>query len=262
MLPTNRLYGLIREMAKIQMQWHTRNWEHMDSAHFTARFQPADAKAAALVLKTAEDSYRPVADDYGYKRAEKTLVVIYPTREELGRSFGWTSDESAMGVYWAGVIRVLSPGQWIDTSNPQAMAREFANSGPMSHEFTHLVVDYRTGGNYTRWFTEGIAQYEEYQLTGFELDREHQLTADNLYAFDQMDGTFDDLPDQSLAYHQSLAAINYLIDKYGHTKLDEILTDLGRGQTMDGSFRQALGVSLKQFEADFHDWVARTNQGS
>lgn len=258
-LPKTRVYGFVRELAKIQMQWKTRNWEQMESAHFTARYKPADARVAALVLKTAEESYRPVADKYGYKRTEKNLVVIYPTREDLGRSFGWTADESAMGVYWAGVIRVLSPREWIDTNDPQEMARAFGENGPMAHEFTHLIVDYRTGGNYTRWFTEGIAQYEEYSLTGFKLDREHRLTADRLYLFDQMDSTFDDLPDQSLAYHQSLAAVNYLMEKYGRGKLDEILDALGNGQTLDESFRTALGVDLKQFETDFHSWVAKTN---
>lgn len=250
------VYGFVRELAKIQMQWKTRNWVQMESAHFIARYKPADADIAEMVINTAEKSYRPVADAYRFKQTEKSLVVIYPTREELGRSFGWTADESAMGVYWAGVIRVLSPRQWIDADDPQDMARVFAENGPMAHEFAHLVVDYRTGGNYTRWFTEGIAQYEEYRLTGYKIDEGYRLTADRLYPLDQMDTSFDDLPDQSLAYHQSLETVNYLVAEYGRGRLDEILDALGRGQTLNNSFRSVLGVDLQQFESDFRSWIA------
>lgn len=252
----SRVYNLVRELAKIQMQWKTRNWEQMQSAHFIVRYKPADSSEAAMVLRTSEKSYQPVADAYRFSHTEKTLVIIYPTREELGRSFGWTADESAMGVYWAGVIRVLSPRQWIDADTPQEMARVFADDGPMAHEFAHLVVDYRTGGNYTRWFTEGIAQYEEYRLTGFVIDEGHRLTEERLYPFDQMDATFDNLADQNLAYHESLEAVNYLVAKYGRDKLDEVLDALGRGQTINDSFRSALGVDLQGFEKDFHSWIA------
>ncbi len=251
MLPKSRVYSVVRELAKIQMYWQTRHWEQMESAHFIVRYRPADDKMAALVLRTVEDSYQPVADAYKYKQTKKNLVVIYPTREELGRSFGWTADESAMGVYWAGVIRVLTPRQWIDAGEPQELARVFAENGPMVHEFTHLVIDYRTGGNYARWFTEGIAQYEEYRQTGFKLADGDRLTADELYSFTEMDATFDDLPDQSLAYHQSLEAINYLVAKYGRSKLDDILDALGAGKTLNESFRSVLGVDMQQFEKDF-----------
>ncbi|MFZ5641223.1 MAG: peptidase MA family metallohydrolase [Bacillota bacterium] len=256
MLPKSRVYEVFRELAKIQMQWKTRHWEQAESAHFVVRYQPADAGVASLVLQTAEQSYRPVADAYKFAKTEKSLVIIYPTREELGRSFGWAADESAMGVYWAGVIRVLSPRQWIDTDDPQDMARVFAENGPMAHEFAHMVVDYRTDGNYTRWFTEGIAQYEEYRLTGFKLENERELTADLLYPFAQMDRTFDDLPDQGRAYQQSLEAVNYLVEVYGRAKQDEILDALAGGKTLNESFRSALGVDLRQFEADFRNWVA------
>lgn len=257
MLPKSRVYTVIRELAIIQMQWKTRSWEQMESAHFIARYRPDDAKVAAMVLETAEKSYRPVADAYKFKQAGKSLVVIYPTREDLGRSFGWTADESAMGVYWAGVIRVLSPQEWIDADNEQDMARVFAESGPMAHEFAHLVVDYRTGGNYTRWFTEGVAQYEEYHLTGFEIDKGSRPAADRLYPFADMDRTFDDLPDQNLAYHQSFEAVNYLVEEYGKDKLDDILDALGEGKTLNESFRIVLGADLQQFETGFNKWVSK-----
>ena len=111
----------------------------------------------------------PVNKRLGFNPQGKSLVLIYPTREALGKSFGWAADQSAMGVYWAGVIRVLSPMAWVESAVTSEVEKEFRSSGPMVHEYTHLVVDYITRGNYTRWLTEGVAQYVERDITGFVL---------------------------------------------------------------------------------------------
>ncbi|MHB8171182.1 MAG: peptidase MA family metallohydrolase [Thermincolia bacterium] len=249
------VYGAVREVIKTGTLLKIRHMERLEGRHFTVYYEDEDKKMASLVLDTAEKFYRPVVDQLGFIPKEKVPVIIYPTREALGQTFGWEADESAMGVYWAGVIRVLSPQQWVDADEPGEMRRTFETTGPMAHEFIHLVVDYRTKGNYPRWFTEGVAQYEEFKLTGF-LFREPGSRLDQpLYPFSEMDADFDYLPNQSLAYRQSLVTVQYLIKEYGSAKLDNILTNLGRGMSLNRSFKEAIGVDVNGFEQDFHIWL-------
>ncbi|MBC7325023.1 MAG: hypothetical protein H5T99_06890, partial [Moorella sp. (in: Bacteria)] len=168
-LPHTLAYGLVRQMATGQAAWQTRNWLEADSAHFRLRYRPEDAALASLVLENAEDVYGPVAGLLAYEPAGKTLIILHPDRQSLARQFGWAASESAMGVYWGGVIRLLSPYDWIASRDPEEIAAVFTSSGPVAHEFTHLLVDARARGNYPRWLTEGIAQFVEKQLTGFTM---------------------------------------------------------------------------------------------
>ena len=249
------IYKIFREGSKVQMLWQTRGWQEIQGSHFIVRYHPHDDKNAELVLSTAEEGYQPVVSKFGFNPKEKTLIVVYPTKESLGRSFGWTADESAMGVYWAGVIRVLSPTLWINETNPEKVKKIFETEGPVVHEFTHLMVDYQTGGNYTRWFTEGIAQYEEEKLTGYQLEERDVKHPGELYPFSKMDADFDRLTDQGLAYYQSLQAVNYIVDRYGEEGLRKVLDDLGKGNSMDKSFSKNLGLSMDQFESNFKKWA-------
>ncbi len=250
------IYRMFREAVIVQINWQTEKWDELAGEHFTVRYQPQDSNIARLVLETAEKSYEPISKRYGFISSSKITVVIYPTKESLGTSFGWAADESAMGVYWAGVIRVLSPNVWLNYADSQVLKEKFETEGPMAHELTHLIVDYVTGGNYTRWFTEGIAQYEESMLTGFQVEYREISGQDDIYPFDLMDREFDNLNDQGMAYFESFKAIQYLVDNYGEDSIKTILNDLGKGLTMEESFRRNTGVSLDQFENDFRRWIA------
>ncbi|MDT3700916.1 MAG: peptidase MA family metallohydrolase [Thermincola sp.] len=253
------LYKIIREASRVQMMWQTRGWQEIRGNHFIIKYTPRDNNVAGLVLEIAENSYEPVSRKFGYAPTKQTIIVVYPTKESLNRSFGWDADESAMGVYWAGVIRVLSPNDWIEGEDPEAQARIFADEGPVVHEFTHLVVDYASGGNYTRWLTEGIAQYEEGKLTGYEMDRPVITAADQMYPLDRMDREFDNLPNQNMAYYESLQAVNYLVHHYGEKAIYDLLAQLGSGLTMDESFKNVFGISLVQFETNFKEWTVENH---
>lgn len=256
-LPRLLANSVIREAIRTAAVLETWNWPQVAGEHFIVRYSPAagEEEMARMVLENAEEIYEPVVKAYGYKPGKKILVVVYPTREALGRTFGWDADESAMGVYWGGVIRVLSPEQWISGEDKDRIKTVFAESGPMVHEFTHLVVDYRTRGNYTRWLTEGIAQYKEWEVTGFQFDEPGSNLDQPLYALNQMDGNFDDLPNQALAYRQSLLAVTYLTEKYGENKINVLMDELSKGLTMDQAFTRVFGVNLITFEQQWHQWI-------
>lgn len=229
-------YQLAREVARTNLLGQVADWETGMSEHFVVKFLPQDRDVAPLVLEAAEAAYGPVTRDLDYSPPGRTLVVIYPTREELNASFGWSAQESAMGVYWGGAIRVLSPKAWVEGRDPAEIARVFRAVGPMAHEFTHLVLDYKTKGNYPRWFSEGLAQYEEVRQGGVLWNEGARSPAARHYSLAELD-QFDEL-DQSLAYSDALSLVEYLVEERGEAGLKKVIEALGKG----ASFSQALGA--------------------
>ena len=250
--PRMMLYPLVREAAQAKLAYDTRQMAVLETPHFVIRYTPADESAVAMVAEAAEAAYSPVTGALGYAPGGKTLVVVYPDRRELNKMFGWSGDQSAMGVYWGGVIQVLSPRVWLQGD----AAEEFSRSGPMVHEFTHLVFDHLTRGNYPRWFTEGIAQYTEYKVNGFEWrTADNGLNGRRLYTMAELDGEFDALPNQALAYRQSLAAVRYIADVHGEAKVREIISALAAGRGMDEAVAASLGMDYAAFAAEWPMWA-------
>ncbi|MGB9803546.1 peptidase MA family metallohydrolase [Desulfofundulus sp.] len=256
------LYNIFREASRAQVMISTRHLPTLSDGHFVVRYYPGDDESARLVLKSAREFYPLVARDFRFDSREKIPVIVHPTRESLNASFGWPASESAMGVYWAGVIRVLSPTAWIDARDSRQIEEVFNASGPVAHELTHLVVDYITRGNVPRWFTEGVAQYEEYRLTGFRLAGTSEFAGQPLYDFKEMERDFDRLPNQTLAYWQSLEAVEYLVDVYGDESLHKILAALGQGDSMDTALKQVTGQDLDCFAAGLRSWLGQKQAGN
>ncbi len=252
------LYVVFREVVKLNMMVKTSGWNSVESEYFLVRYKPGpgNEKNAKLVLNTAESFLEPIAQRYDYKIKGKIPVILYSSREELNASFGWPASERAMGVYWGGAIRVLSPDEWIDYDKFEEKKTIFESCGPMAHEITHLVIDYRTKGNYPRWLTEGLAQYEEYMLTGFRFTDPAGSLDQDLYPLSKMDKEFDSLPNQSLAYRQSLSAVDYIMKVYGKEKMHMIINDLSQGRSVNRSFSNSLGVDMIKFEQEWQHWLS------
>ncbi|MDS1030546.1 peptidase MA family metallohydrolase [Bacillota bacterium LX-D] len=249
----NTAYSCTREAVKKSVYLKTWDWDTLESPHFTLKYQPTEGNVAQLILSTAETAFQPVNNFLEFTPEGKIPVIVYPTQEQMNKSFGWDADENAMGVYWAGVIRILSPNDWVSDSS--LLAEEFSKNGPMAHEYTHLVVDYLTKGNYPRWLTEGIAQYVEREVTGFQFPVPVvQGNDNNLYSLTQLDKQYDSLPNQSLAYGQSLAAIDYYIETCGVESLRNLLADLSEGKTIQAAIAINTGQSLEDFEQCYQKW--------
>jgi hypothetical protein len=242
-----RMYGfeLFRDCQRLIASLQTANWPSIEDRHFIVKYQRGDEASARLVLAEAERVYQPLGSFFGYFPDQKVPILIYPDRASLNRIFGWGNDESAMGVYWAGVIRVLSPRVWMGDTPVNQRQQVLQAEGPVAHEYTHLLVDYKTGGNYTRWLTEGLAQYAEQTITGGNPPDRKRLEVDE--PMNQLDKRFDDPVWQDYSYTVSMDMISYLISSYGSAPIPRLLEVLDRGEPMDKAFTQVYGITLDQF---------------
>ena len=126
----------------------------------------------------------------------------------------------------------------------------------MVHEFAHLIVDDITQGNYNRWWTEGIAQYVEKEITGFEFSSPQAGGEGvNYYTLEELQDKFDQL-NQQICYWQSLKAVEFIADNYGEDCLLSILTCLGQGNSMEESISTTLGIDYHSFEYAYYQHLA------
>ncbi|RJQ27367.1 MAG: hypothetical protein C4589_08350 [Peptococcaceae bacterium] len=248
-------YRVVREVFKTYVLMSAWRLDSVAGEHFYVRFPSGKRSEAELVLKTAERFYHPVTGDLNFYPSFKIPIVLYSNKEDLNRSLGWGSGESAVGIYWAGVIKVLSPGAWISAPDDDLRKEIFVTNGPVAHELAHLAVDYLSGGNYPRWFTEGVAQYEEFKYTGFRFKGGNLRRS--LYSFARMSRDFDLLPDQSLAYQESFAVVCYIVAVYGEDSLRAIVENLGKGMEMGQAVKDVTGLDFETFEWEWRKWLEK-----
>jgi len=253
--PTMKIqaYKIIRNLSQFHLALVTKDYSVITDKNFIVKYKLDNEESARLVLENGNEIMGQVNRILDYSNQAPVPVIVYPSMVELNKSFGWDGDRSPMGVYWMGSIRILAPEAWIDEGENKALM--FKNLGPMAHEYAHLVVDYKTNGNYTRWFTEGIAQYVEREITGFTLDEPTEEAKKNLYSFKDLDVTFDAQENQDLAYWQSLVAVDYLIETKGEEIIKEMLAKLNQGQDFDRVFQDTVGQDLATFEKNIRAYA-------
>lgn len=237
-------YKMLQTGIKILLNYQTQDFNVLNSENFIIKYTEKDSDSISAIAETAEKYYTALNERFVIeKQAEKILIVIFPNQKTLNRSFGLTGDKSIDGAYWAGSIRLLSMSGSIDEL-------------PISHELTHLLIDEKTRGNYTRWLSEGLAQYYEAKLAGYNLDEPLPEEKKNLYTLDQLGSDFDKRENQLLAYWQSLQTVNYLIERFGLEKMHELLDTLGQGTNTDSAFELIYGLKIKELEKQTADWIS------
>ncbi|MGE5398246.1 MAG: peptidase MA family metallohydrolase [Chitinophagales bacterium] len=253
--PRQAGYDFSRLLLKEGTNLKTITLPQYETKHFVIRYYPGSINSVQLVASAAESMYIPVTTTLGTEPEGKTMIVVYPDSESLAKSFGWDRDERAMGVYWGGTIRILNPQEWINSPD---IRTTFFKEGPMVHEFTHLIIDNMTRGNYPRWFTEGVAQYMDKKINGFSFTDPFQDRPASLYDFNNLEKNFDQL-DQGIVYWQSLKAAELIVNKYGEDALFEIIDYLGQGKSMDVAFKEATGETFYHFTQELYNLVLEEN---
>lgn len=254
LLVSRNSQSLMRFMVGQEVNLKTANFDQYQSEHYDIKYTTVDKPYVELIATAAEEAYESVSSTFGLEPTRRTVIVVYPDSNSLSQSFGWDKDANAMGVYWAGSIRILSPREWLP--DDEDMQISFAREGPMVHEFAHLMVDEISRGNYNRWWTEGIAQYVEKKITGFEFSSPFTGGKEfEYYELKRLGKHFDEL-DQSIAYWESLQAAEYIAQHYGEESLFAITEQLGQGKSLQKAIENILAISYTEWEDEFYQHLA------
>lgn len=218
-----------------------------ESSHFSVKYegkQISDSLRGQLVA-TLESEYDDLVRELGIAPRNSISVVLY-TEQTF---FDVTQAPSWSGALYDGKLRI--PVNGVSAVTPE-LARV------LKHELAHSFISQLSGGRCPQWLNEGIAQAVEPkrlvhgQLLAslFATQREIPLNA--------LEGSFIQFSgaQATVAYEESLAAVQYISDSYGMSDLQRILERLGQGSSTEAALRATIHSDYGQLETDLGKYLA------
>ena len=217
------------------------DYSQHESSHFTLKYegkQTSDSLRGQLVA-TLESEYDDLVRELGVAPRNSISVVLY-TEQSF---FDVTQAPSWSGAVNDGKLRI--PINGLSSVTPE-LARV------LKHELAHSFISQLSGGRCPQWLNEGIAQAVEPKQVShgqlladlFRTQREVPLNA--------LEGSFLQFSgvQATVAYEESLAAVQYINDTYGMSDLQRILERLGQGSSTEAALRATIHSDYGQLEAE------------
>jgi tetratricopeptide (TPR) repeat protein len=192
---------------------------------------------------------------YKFKLTKPVQIEVYPNHEDFAvRTLGMPG-LGALGVTFGYVVAMDSPsarppGQWHWAST-------------MWHELSHVYALEMTDHRVPRWFTEGLAVYEETAASpdwGDRLDPGtiSALKGKKLLPVTDLDRGFmhPTYGDQvTVSYYQGGKICNFIAAKWNYDKLIAMLHDFGAKMTTAEVIEKEFQMKPEEFDKQFLAWL-------
>jgi hypothetical protein len=213
-------------------------------------FQGGDA-FGRRALDVGERAVEEAAALLGVVETEPIDFFVYGDRDAFYDVLGPAQRENVGGVALAEIRTMFA-------NIPPSAGNDPWVGIVVPHELTHLVFDTATRNPYhepPHWLNEGLAVYlSEGYGAGARASVEGAARRGELMPLRAIVGRFPTTGDRfSLAYDESVSAIDYLIRTHGQDALVQLIRSYADGVSDDEAFSAALGVDAAGFEAG---WLA------
>ncbi len=218
-----------------------------------------EKKEAELLRPYVEAELKRDIADYSVKYhmtlKEPVQVEVYPDHEDFAvRTMGMPG-LGALGVTFNSVIAMDSPSGRTPGS--------FHWASTLRHEMSHVFVLEATNSRVPRWFTEGLAVYEETAAApdwGDRLDPDaiHAIQHKMLLPVAELDRGFirPSYPAQVIvSYFQGGKICSYIAEKWGYSKLLDMIQAYAKLESTPDVFQKVLGISTTDFDKQFLAWL-------
>lgn len=218
-----------------------------ESSHFTLRYegsQTPDSLRRDLV-STLESQYNDLVRDLGVAPRGSIAVVLYTDQAffDVTRSPSWA------GAVNDGKLRI--PVNGMTSVSPEL-------SRVLKHELAHSFINQLSGGRCPQWLNEGIAQAMEPKSLSSHGRRLAELfKAQQEIPFNALESSFMRLSPMEaiLAYDESLAAVQYIIDTQGASDLQRILQRLGEGASTEAALRATIHDDYARLQSELGNYL-------
>jgi tetratricopeptide (TPR) repeat protein len=193
---------------------------------------------------------------YQMKLKEPLQVEVYPDHPDFEvRTSGMPGIGGILGVTFETVIAMDSP-----SGRPPG---SFHWASTLRHEMSHAYILEATNSRVPRWFTEGLAVYEETAARpdwGDRLDPEaiHAIQHKLLLPVADLDRGFirPSYPSQVIvSYFQGGKICSYIAEKWGYSKLLDMVHSFAKLESTPEVFQKDLGISTTDFDKEFLAWL-------
>lgn len=206
-------------------------------------------------IKTYEQKYK-------LKLKSPVQLEVYPDHEDFAvRTMGMPG-LGALGVTFGNVVAMDSP-----SGRPPG---QFHWASTLWHELSHVYVLTATNHRVPRWFTEGMAVYEETAVApdwGDRLDPEaiNAIKEKKLLPIAQLDRGFvrPSYPSQVIvSYFQAGRICGYISQKWGYDKLLAMMHSYAALKTTPQVVQDDLGMSTEEFDKEFLAWLGNQTKNT
>ena len=208
------------------------DYSQRESSHFTLRYEGQQSSEAFRhqLLATLESHYDDLVRQLGIAPRLSIPVVLYTGHAffDVTRAPSWS------GAINDGKLRI--PIEGLATVTPEL-------SRVLKHELAHSFINQLSNGRCPQWLHEGIAQALEPKSISSSGRRLAQLfAAQHEVPYNALEGSFMNLSgmEATLAYDESLAAVEYIDQTYGVSELRRILERLAQGSSTEAALRATI----------------------
>jgi tetratricopeptide (TPR) repeat protein len=216
------------------------DYSQRESSHFTLRYEGKQTSESlrGQLIATLESEYDDLVRELGIAPRSSIAVVLYTDQT----FFDVTQAPSWTGAVNDGKLRI--PVQGLSSVTPE-LARV------LKHELAHSFINQLSAGRCPQWLNEGIAQAVEPKSLSSNGRRLAELfRTEHEIPFNAMEGSFMRFSgiEATLAYDESLAAVQYINDTYGMSDLQRILERLGEGSSTEAALRATIHSDYHQLD--------------
>jgi hypothetical protein len=223
--------------------------EELRRPHLLSRYDGVVNESIGREVAIAlESEYEELAQEFRFSPQAPVKVTLYTNREfnDVTHAPSWVSALND------GEIRI--PVEGLKELNPKVRR-------VLRHELTHTFINARTGNNCPTWFHEGYAQLRADPPPPGMHDAlmEAKDNGDLLPIWSLEGPLLSHSSEQArLAYYQSLAVTQYLVQRRGRKSLNRMLDLLARRYTMNDVLNKVIGLDYQQLQTAWEADLGRS----
>ena len=215
-------------------------------------------ESAALtpyLAEVAEEAYEALSQRYGYEPPTPIRVEVYPRHADFSVRTVGLAGMGALGVSFGNVIAMDSPSA--------RNKGEFNWGSTLWHEIAHTFHLGLTKHKVPRWFSEGLAVYEERRAKeGWGDDASVSfliaLRDEHLLDVSELNNGFvrPTYPNQIIhSYYQASLVCEFIEQEGGPTALTQMLRGYANGKNSSEVIEDVVGMNVGEFDRAFERFM-------